>query len=399
MLIPLSYTLRSLFVRKAATFLSVFGIGVTVAIFGGVLALQQGFETMFTEHGREDVVVFLRPGATGETDSQFQRERGMKLIKSTQEIEQLPEAGPLASMESYSGILRKRLDGGEVNVAFRGVQPATFAIRGDEVRIVEGRNFTPGADEVIVGRRLPERVQDCHVGDVLVVNTTPLRVVGIFDHDGPFVSEIWCDLERALAVLDAYGPNRVIAKVRPGTLVGDPTREDGPEPGSLAARLAEDKEAPAKVMTERVFLESQTKMLGGVLRSLAVALAVIMGVGAAFTAINTMLSAIASRTNEIGILLATGFRPVPIFLAFMLETLLLCLLGGLAGCVLVLPVNGIETGTMNGATFTEVAFAFRVTPVVVGSAIFFSVVLGMVGGLWPALRACRLTPTEALRRT
>ncbi|MCK6446611.1 MAG: ABC transporter permease [Planctomycetes bacterium] len=399
MFIPLNYTVRSLFVRKAATFLSVFGIGVTVAIFAGVLALQQGFTTMFTSQGREDVIVFLRPGATGETDSQFQRERGMKLMKSLPEIEQTPEHGPLASMESYSGVLRRRPDGGEVNVAFRGVQQATFTIRGDELRIIEGRNFTPGADEIIVGKKLVERIQDCHVGDVMVINTTPFRVVGVFDHDGPFVSEIWADLERALAVLDAYGPNRVIAKVKPGTLIGDVNAEGGPDPASLAGRLANDTEAPAKVLTERAFLESQTQMLGGILLGLGMALAVIMGVGAAFTAINTMLSAIASRTNEIGILLATGFRPLPIFVAFMLETLLLCVMGGLVGCVLVLPINGIETGTMNGQTFTEVAFAFRVTPVVVGAAIFFSVLLGMIGGLWPALRACRMTPTAALRRT
>ncbi|MCE9596076.1 MAG: ABC transporter permease [Planctomycetes bacterium] len=387
MLIPLNYTLRSLFVRKAATLLSVFGIGVTVAIFAGVLALQQGFTTMFTGHGRTDVAVFLRPGATGETDSQFSRERGMKLIKSLSAIEQTPN-GPLASMETYSGVLRKRVDGGEVNVAFRGVQPATFAIRGDEIRILEGRKFDPGADEVIVGRRLVGRMQDCAVGDVVVINTTPFRVVGIFDSDGPFVSEIWTDTERALAVLDSYGPNRVIARLVPGTDVK-----------ALGELLEKDKEAPAKVMTERDFLESQTKMLGGILLGLGMALAVIMGVGAAFTAINTMLSAIASRTNEIGILLATGFRPIPIFIAFMLETLLLCVLGGVAGCLLVLPINGIETGTMNGQTFTEVAFAFRVTPIVIGAAIFFSVLLGMVGGLWPALRACRMTPTEALRRT
>lgn len=395
MLIPLQYTIRSLFVRKAATLLSVFGIGLTVAIFAGVLALQQGFTTMFTEHGREDVVVFLRPGATGETDSQFSRERGMKLLKQTPEIEDTGD-GPLASMESYSGLLRRRMDGGEVNVAFRGVQPATFDIRGDEIRIVEGRRFEPGADELIVGKRLADRIQDCKVGDVMQINTTPFRVVGIFDHEGPFVSEIWCDLDRALAVLDAYGPNRVIAKVKPGTNVGD-GNDENPDPNSLAARIKADPEAPAKVMTERAFLQSQTLMLGSMLLGLGLALAFIMGIGAAFTAINTMLSAIASRTSEIGILLATGFRPLPIFLAFMLETLLLCVLGGVAGCLMAMPVNGIETGTMNGQTFTEIAFAFRVTPVVLGSAIFFSVLLGLVGGLWPALRACRMTPTEALR--
>ncbi len=397
MMIPLSYTLRSLFIRRAATLLSIVGIGLTVAIFAGVLALQQGFVTMFAGHGRTDVLICLRPGATGETDSQFSRERGLKLMKSTPEFVQGPK-GPMASMESYSGLLRPKLGGGEVNVAFRGVQPATFEIRGDEIKLVEGRLFEPGADEVIVGRRLVERVANCRVGDVMQINTTPFRVVGVFDHDGSFVSEIWCDLDRALAVLDAYGPNRVIARISPDANIGDALAPGGPEPGSLAARLENDKEIPAKVLTERVFLESQTKMLGGILQSLGFALAFIMGIGAAFTAINTMLSAIASRTGEIGILLATGYRPLPIFFAFMLETLLLCVLGGLAGCVMAMPINGIETGTMNGQTFTEVAFAFRVTPTVLAYAIGFSIVLGLVGGLWPAFRACRLSPTEALRR-
>jgi putative ABC transport system permease protein len=398
MLIPITYTLRSLFVRKAATLLSILGIGLTVAVFAGVLALQQGFVTTFTSSGREDVIVFLRPGATGETDSQFARERGMKLIKTTPEIAQGP-LGPLASMESYSGVLLDRIDGsGEVNVAFRGVQPATFEIRGDEIRIVEGRRVEPGADEIMVGRKLADRIQNCRVGDVLQINTTPFRVAGIFDHDGPFASEIWCDLDRALAVLDAYGPNRVIAQVVPGTAVGDVTGSEAPEAGTLAARLEKDKEAPAKVLTERAFFDSQTKMLGTMLKNLGVGLAVIMGIGAAFTAINTMLSAISSRTSEIGILLALGYRPLPIFLAFLLETLVLCVLGGIAGCVLALPINGIETGTMNGQTFTEIAFAFRITGYVLVSAVAFSAILGMVGGMWPALRACRLAPTAALRR-
>ncbi|MCC7013098.1 MAG: ABC transporter permease [Planctomycetes bacterium] len=397
MLIPISYNLRSLFVRRAATLLTVLGIGATVAIFAGVLALQQGFKTMFVAGGREDVVVFLRPGATGETDSQFRRDLGLKLIKGLPEIELGPN-GPLASMECYFAVLRPKMDGGQVNVPMRGVQPATFEIRGDEIKIVEGRNFTPGTDEVIVGRKLVERLQDCRLGDVLQINTTPCRVVGVFDHQGAYSSEIWGDLERFLATLDRYGPNRVIAKVKPGTLVGDPDAEGGPEPGSLAARVKNDNEVPAKALTEKQFLLSQTRMLGGILLFLGVVLAFIMGIGATFTAINTMLSAISSRTSEIGILLSMGFRPLPIFLSFMFESIVLCVLGGFAGCLLALPFNGIETGTMNGQTFTEVAFAFRVTPAVLVASVSFSLLLGLFGGVWPAFRACRMTPTEALRR-
>lgn len=396
MLVPLSYNLRSLFVRKSATLLTVFGIGATVAIFSGVFALQQGFATMFTSVGREDVAVFLRPGATGETDSQFTRERGLRLIGTTPEIEEGPE-GPLASMEMYFAALRDKVEGGKVNVPIRGVQPASFEIHGDNITLLEGRRFQPGTDEIIVGRKLVGRVRDFDVGDVVTLNTTPFRVVGVFDHPGPHASEVWGDLDRMLATVDRLGPNRVLAKMKPGTVIGDPDDEGGPA-DTLAARLKQDKQVPAKVMSERQFLESQTEMLSGVLIGLGLALAVIMGIGALFTAVNTMLSALQSRVREIGILLSIGFRPLPIFLSFMLESLTLCLLGGVAGCLMALPFNGIETGTMNGATFSEVAFAFRVTPFVLRSAILFSLVLGLLGGLIPAWRAARMTPTEALRR-
>lgn len=397
MLIPLTYNLRSLFVRKSATLLTVLGIGSTVAIFSGVLALQQGFAAMFTQNGREDVAVFLRPGATGETDSQFTRERGLRLIGTLPEIAQGPN-GPLAAMEMYFAALRDKVSGGKVNVAMRGVQPASFEIHADTLEIIEGRTFQPGTDEVIIGRKLDGRVRDFEVGQVITLNTTPFRVVGVFDHPGAFASEVWGDLDRFLTTLDRLGPNRVIAKVEPGTLIGDPEAKGGPPPESLAARLKEDKQVPAKVMSERRFLETQTEMTGGILLGLGLALAMIMGIGALFTAVNTMLAALQARTSEIGILLALGFRPLPVFVAFMFESMALCLLGGLAGCLMSLPFNGIETGTMNAATFSEVAFAFRVTPFVLILAVIFSLVLGVIGGAWPAWRAARLTPTEALRR-
>lgn len=397
MYVPLSYNLRSMFVRRTATLLTVLGIGATVAIFAGVLALQQGFVTMFTQGGRTDVAVFLRPGATGENDSQFRRDLGLKLIKQAPEIEVGPN-GPLASMECYFAALKPRLDGGEVNVPMRGVQPQTFEIRGAEIQLASGRLFTPGTDEIIVGSKLTDRIQNCRVGDVLQLNTTPFRVVGVFEHEGAYASEIWGDLDRFLATLDRYGPNRVIAKIVPSAVIGDPDAAGGPEPGSLAARLKNDTEVPAKAMSERQFLESQTKRLGGILQFLGLALAIVMGVGAVLTAINTMLSAISSRTAEIGILLSLGFRPLPIFLSFFAESVALCLLGGVAGCLMALPFNGIETGTMNGNTFTEVAFAFKVNDTVLISAVTFSLVLGVLGGLWPALRACLMTPTQALRR-
>jgi putative ABC transport system permease protein len=405
MFVPISYNLRSLFVRKSATLLTVLGVGATVAIVSGILALQQGFQTMYTAGGRPDLAVFLRPGATNEGDSQFSRDRGLKLIKSVPEIEVGPN-GPVAAMEAYLALLLEPVRGGLTNVPLRGVQPMTFEMRGDEVKIVEGRNFAPGTNELIVGSRLVDRIQNCHVDDVLMLNRTPFKVVGVFEHEGQFAGEIWGDLDRLLSAMGRYGPNRVIAKLKPGTEIGapDPTEvmfspePPDPEPGSMAARLLKDTEVPAKVYSEKAFLSSQTVMLSFMLFGLAMGLALIMGLAAIFTATNTMLSAIASRTKEIGILLAMGYRPIPIFLSFMLESLMLGLIGGGVGCLMALPFNGIRAGTMNFQTFTEMAFAFRVTPLVLGVAVFLSIAFGLAGGAWPALRAALMRPTDAMRQ-
>ncbi|MBI5362456.1 MAG: ABC transporter permease [Planctomycetes bacterium] len=405
MLVPLSYNLRSLFVRKSATLLTVLGVGAVVAIVSGTLALQQGFHHMFTTGGRDDVAVFLRPGATNEGDSQFSRDRGLKLIKSVPEIEIGPN-GPLAGMEAYLALLLAPKRGGVTNVPLRGVQPVTFEIRAKEVRISEGRNFTPGHDELVVGARLVDRIENCRIGDVLTLNKTPFKVVGILDHDGQFGGEIWGDLDRLLAAMGRYGPNRVIAQLKPGIELGSPDPAKAlfsdepvePDEGTVAARLLKDTEVPAKVCTESQYLSSQTVMLSGMLVFIGGGLGFIMGLAAIFTAMNTMLASVAARTREIGILLSIGYRPFPIFLSFLFEALVLGLIGGLVGCVLTLPFNGVSAGAMNFQTFTEMAFAFRVGPMVLLVAIGFSIALGLIGGALPAWRAARLRPTAALRR-
>ena len=383
----LTYNLRSLFVRWSATLLTVFGIGATVAVLSGVLALQQGFETLFTEHGRDDIVVFMRQGSTNEGDSVFSRERTMILMKSLQEVEWPAEEAPLISAEMYLAVRRNKLDGGETNVPIRGVQMRTFDIIGEPFHMIEGRRFEPGTDEVIVGKKLVDRIQHCQLGDVLVLNTTPFKVVGVFDHDGPFKSEIWGDRDRMAVALQRPVFNRVIAKLKPGTDLAE-----------LAERMDADAQVPCKVMTERQYLASQTTAMSFVLKGLGFFLAVIMGIAAVFTATNTMLAALAARTYEIGIMLAMGFRPWTIFFSFLFEALVLGLLGGAVGCLLALPLNGVDTGTMNFQTFTEVAFAFRITPVVLSTAVTFSLILGLAGGTWPALRAALMRPTAAMRR-
>lgn len=385
--VPFEYNVRSLFVRRSSTLLTIIGIGATVAVLAGVLALQQGFARLFSETGRDDVAVFLRPGASSEGESGFTREHAETLIKGTPEIARDAQGQPLASGELYVAVRMRKHDGGETNVPVRGVQDLSFAIRGEQLRIVEGKRFTPGTDEVVVGTSLAQRIPSSKVGDVVVLNLTPFRVVGHFESDGPFASEMWGDLDRMTEALQRDGCSRVIAQLAEGTNVD-----------ALRERFESDKVSPAKVQTERQYLTTQTIALSGILITLGGFLGFVMGLAAVFTGINSMLSAISARTHEIGVLLSIGFRPWSIFVAFLLESVLLGLLGGIVGCLMALPLNDVKTGTTNFQTFTEVAFAFRITSDVLVPAVLFALLLGVLGGLWPAWRASRMRPTEALRR-
>lgn len=385
--VPLSYTTRSLLERKASTALTVVAIGATVAVVSGVLALQQGFVTLFAQGGRLDVAILLRPGATSEGESNFPRDRAATLLKELPEVELDAQGTPLASGELYLAVRREKEMGGETNVPIRGVQAQAFAIHGDALRLLEGRRLEFGRDEVMVGRSLVGRIQGCRLGGTVKLNTLEFTVVGIFDHDGPYASEIWGDVERMQHALQREGFSAIHVKLRPGADVV-----------AMADRLDDDRTSPCKVMTERGYLVSQTQALSFVLLFLGNFLAVIMGIGAVFTGTNTMLSSLAARTHEIGVLLAIGFRPFAVFLSFLLESLLLGLAGGALGCLMALPLNGVRTGTTNFQTFTEVAFAFRITPTVLLYAVSFSLILGVLAGTVPAWFAARLRPTQALRR-
>lgn len=387
-LVPLSYNVRGLWVRRASTFLTVLSIGATVAILAGVLALQQGFSSLFSESGREDVYIFLRRGSGSEGLSGISR-NGMNVItKNLVEIARDEDGQPLAAAESFLGVrLQKTGGAGETNVPIRGVQPESFELLGDAFRMVEGERFQPGTDQIIVGEKLVARIENCRLGDVLMLNTTPFEVVGVFAGGGPESSEIWIDIDRMMEALERPVFNRVVARLAPGT-----------DLEAFREKMLEHPQQTATVQSEREYLAAQSGALTGLLGFMAFFLGSIMGTAAVFTAINTMLSALAARTKEIGILISIGYRPLAVFLSFLLEAVLLGLIGGVIGCLIVLPLNGIETGASNFDTFTEVAFAFRFTPAVLLTAVIFAMLLGLVGGAWPAFKASRLRPTEALRR-
>lgn len=386
-LVPFRYNLRSLFVRSASTLLTVCAIGATVAVLAGMLSLQQGFTTLFQERGRDDLAVFMRKGATSEGESGITREQCEILTKEVAEVERNAQDQPLASAELFLAVRLRKFDGGETNVSIRGVEQKTFEVHGEDIRMREGVRFAPGSDELIVGEGLTGRIANCTVGDLLRINTVTFRIVGVFEGKGGYRSEIWGDLERLSEALERPVRSRILAKVKPDA-----------DLDAIQTRYADDLRVQPKVQTERAYLASQTQRLSLTFSILGGFLAVVMGIAAVFTGTNSMLAAIGARMHEIGILKAIGYRPFAIFAAFLGEAVLLGLCGGVVGCLLVLPFQGAETGTMN-QTFSEVTFAFRTTPLVLGLSVGFAGLLGLVGGLFPAFRAARMTPTQALRRT
>jgi len=385
--VPIRYNVRSLFVRFSSTCLTVLAVGATIAVFAGMLSLQQGFAVLFQERGRTDLALFMRQGATSEGESGVTRTQCSILKKEVPEIERGADGNPLASAEMYLAVRLRKFDGGETNVAIRGVEQATFAIHGDDITITEGENFTPGSDELIVGGGLLDRIANCRVADTLKINTVTFRIVGTFAGKGGYQSEIWGDLDRLSEALERPVRSRVLARVAPDT-----------DLAAIEARYDEDLRLQPKVINERDYLASQTSSLSGRFLFVGRFLALIMGIGAIFTGTNSMLATIGARTHEIGILKAVGYQPRAIFLSFVGESLLLGVLGGVVGCLIILPFQGAETGTMN-STFSEVTFAFRTTPTAMLESIGFAASLGIIGGLLPAWRASRMTPTQALRRS
>jgi ABC-type lipoprotein release transport system permease subunit len=388
-LVPWSYPLRSLAVRWSSAAFSALGIAMTVAVLCGVFALRNGFAVLLSTTGSDDVVVFMRPGATSEGESGIPFDRVQMYKKDLPEIATDEKGQPLAAGESYLALNLARIDGdGEVHVPIRGVEEGSTAIHGDRFRLVQGRMLTFGTNELVVGASVSRRIAHCKVGDTLRVNVTDFEVVGLFEYDGAYGSEIWGDVTRIQDALDRDIYQRVVARVKPGTDIARLTRE-----------MKDHKTLGSTVLTERAYFSSQTKVLGGVLSFLGLFLTAILGIAAVLGATNTMLASIGARTREVGILRSMGFSSVAVLVAFLIEAGLIGLAGGVLGSLLVLPLDGLETGTMNWNSFTDTTFAFRVDPPLLATAIALAVLLGLLGGLLPAWRAAHMKPVEALRRT
>lgn len=384
----LRYNLRSLVTRRGATALSVLSIGFSVGILVLVLSLARGFELSLSRTGRADNLVVLRQGATSEGESGVSRDEA-RLLRVFPGVAPGPNGEPLAAAECYAALNLAKAGGGTANFTLRGVTLDSFAIR-DFVLVREGRKFQPGTHEVVVGKSLLGRIKGCRVGGMLELQDQSWPVVGALDsHGGAYDSEIWCDAEMFLQALNREGFQTMILRR------ASPAPRTGRDP--MIEALNADKRLGVKAMSEPDYFASQSGMLGSVLQFVGYFIAGIMATGAAFGTAVTLLASLSERSREIGTLLALGFRPRQVLFGFLVEALALGLAGGVVGVLLALPVNNVATGTMNWQTWTEQAFAFRITADVVIAAVAFSTLVGVLSGLVPAWKASRVPPSVALR--
>jgi len=384
--LPLYYNVRNVRIRWQVTLLAISGIALVVAVFAVLMSMSEGFRAALRSTGRPDNAIVIQRGSGSELTSGVPLEDRNTLVVD-ERVARDASGQPLASWEQVQvlGLPRIR-DGVQANVTLRAVTQRAFEVRGG-IRIVEGRSFTPGLDEVIAGRKLTSRIRGVALGESVKYQQRRFKVVGLFESDGAaFESEVWGDYDTFTAIFQRTGCNSLVLRMKDPAAIPELDRFIRAQP-----------QMQLQALPERQYYSDQAGPLTRVLQGLANFVALVMGIGAVFGAINTMYAIVASRTREIGTLRALGFSRRSILVSFLVESVILALVGGVIGCLLAFPMNGFSTGTGQTQSFSEIAFAFRITPAIVGVGLAFAVVMGILGGLLPALRGARLPITSALR--
>ena len=380
--------LRALPLRVKPSLVSVIGIAGVVLILVALLSISEGFRHTLELSGSDRVAIVLRGSSTAELTSSFSQEQ-------VQLIEQAPgiardSHGPVVSAEFYTSVDQpKRTTGTAANAPFRGVESAGPRTRA-HFQLVAGRMFAPGRYEVIVGHSAAQTLNGLAVGRMVKWGNNEWRIVGEFTDDGSVSeSEIWTDVR---VLQGAYSRGDTFQTVR--VLLTDPARFK-----AFRDRLVGDPRLSVNVLTERGFYAAQSVLLSTLVRGAGTALALLMGVGAVFGALNTMYSAVAARGTEIATLRALGFGGLPVAVSVMSEALLLGLLGGAIGAaVAYVGFDGLQTSTINYQSFTQVSFAFRVTPALIITGTGYALLLALIGGLFPAIHAARRPIIAGLRQ-
>ena len=386
MKIPLIYNIRSLLRRPVSSAMTALGVALVVGVFIAMLALANGFKMALVRTGSPDNVLVLRKGADSELSSGIGRDNAA-IIAALPEIATGADGRPLVSPEVFVPVnLAAAGGGGDRLVVARGVTTQAFEVR-HNVRIVAGRRFAPGRDEVVLGTAIASLLAHSAVGDTIHFGGRGWMVAGHFSSGGSaFESEVWGENEQLMPVLRGQ-VYQVVAFRLANPALFDQTRRT----------LEDDPRLQVDAHRESEFYAAQSSVLRIILNFLAVFITGIMAIGAVFGAVNTMYAAVASRTDEIAVLLTLGFPPRSVLASFLAEAAFLALVGGLLGCLVALPINGIVTSTTNWSSFSQLAFQFMVTPGILVRGVLFSLVMGVLGGFFPARRAARIPVVEAIR--
>ncbi len=387
MAIPIVYNIRSVKARWTSTIVAVLGIAGTVGVFIAMLSLARGFQATLVASGSPDNALIVRAGATSEMTSGVTLD-SVKIIQDAPGIAR-GDNGPMVTSEAVlMAPIPLVSTGTDANVELRGVSPNVLEIR-KQVKIVQGRMFKAGLAEVIVGRNATNTYSGLKLGNSIALGTVRWQVVGIFDAGGSsFDSEVWGDSHLLSA---AYSrPDNTFQSITVHLTSADAL-------GQLKDSVTSDPRLNVDVMREIDYYSKQSRSLTTLITRLGGFVAMIMAIGAVFGALNTMYSAVADRGREIATMRALGFGGPSVVVSFLIEALLISFVGGVLGCLAVLRLNGLTTSTINFQTFSNLAFAFKITPDLLVMGIVFALAMGVFGGIFPAIRAASLPVATALR--
>lgn len=387
-MVPISYNVRSLFVRKVTTFATAFGVALVVFVLAASLMLSAGVTAALGSSGRPDTAIILRNGSDAELSSGVQND-SLALVRERPEVAKLPNGNSAVVGEIVIVVTAEVADGsgGMSNVLVRGTEADGLALR-PEIKITTGRAPKPGTNEVIIGQAISGRFKNMAPGKTFELRRNrPFVVVGAFSANGStYESEIIGDLE---VIRTSLGRQNTVSSAR--VRLTSPSAYE-----AFRASLESDKRLGMKVMREVAYYERQAEG-SSMFAYMGVGLSILLSIAAMIGASITMNGAIANRTREIGTLRALGFSKLSILFAFLLEAIVLAVIGGAIGTALVMLMTLFTFPVMNFATFSEIVIRFTATPFIIGFSLFFSILMGLIGGLLPAIRAARISPIEAMR--
>ena len=386
--LPLVYNIRSVRERWTSSLVAIVGIAGAVGVFIAMLALARGFQATLVSSGQPDNVIVEQAGADTEMTSALDLEAVHGIENAPYIKRQGQDALISPEVVVVANLQLRGPQGGDANVEVRGVATRVLSVR-DNVHIVQGRFFTPGLYEIVVGKHATLAYAGLELGGTVRIGPGSWKVVGIFDSGGSaFDSEVWADSN----VLNAnyQRPNNVFQSVT--VKLGSASDFD-----AFQQAVTRNPHLQVQALREREYYANQSRTVTTLITVLGGLVALVMGLGAILAALNTMYASVSERSREIAVLRAIGFGSGSIVLSFVSESLLIALVGGIVGCLAVLPINGITTGTMNWQTFAHLSFAFRVTADLLGLGLVFALSMGIVGGLPPAIRAARANVATTLR--